>query len=326
MSAAPSVMFGCVSHSPLIVIRKRKPEVEDRILADCAAFRAQVENFNPDYLVFFSNDHFASFHYSNMPAFCIGTECAAVDDVGGTPGKIPVPAADALALADHLRKADFDPAISYKMRVDHGFSQPLMRLLGGVNRWPIIPIFISAFTQPLVSFRRSRMFGEEVGRFIRASGKRVLIMGSGGISHHPARYYPLPTDAEPRVYGWQLDGASGGTMTEQQWFERLDDLHHDGAQMVADGKRTQSDMRLNPDFDQDFLARIQSGNLASMDAWNQAEIIATAGVGALEIHNWIAARAAYGAAGGSAIETKYDMVLEYAVGYALAAGVTAVAA
>jgi 2,3-dihydroxyphenylpropionate 1,2-dioxygenase len=311
-------LFACVSHSPLIVVRKREPEAEKRILADCLAVRAQVEAFAPDYIVMFSNDHFANFHYSNMPVFCIGTAAVAVDDVGGTPGKLNVPADDALALAGYLRGAGFDTAISYKMGVDHGFSQPLARLFGALDRWPVIPVFISPFTSPLVAFRRSRELGEAVGRFIAQSGKRVLVMGSGGISHHPIRYYPTPDIAPPDVYGWQLDGENGGTMTEAEWFERLDTLHHQGAQSIVDGERTAADMRLNETFDRDFLDRIARADLASMDEWNQGEILANAGVGALEIHNWIAARAAHAAAGGGEVTTKYDFVLEYAVGYGLA--------
>jgi 2,3-dihydroxyphenylpropionate 1,2-dioxygenase len=313
-----TVMFACVSHSPLIVVRRRKPDVEERIQAECATFRAKVEAFAPDFIVLFSNDHFASFHYSNMPAYCVGVAAEAVADVGGTPGRIPVPTETAIALVDYLRHADFDPAISYKMKVDHGFSQPLTRLLGGVDRWPLIPIFISAFTRPLIPLRRSRLFGEAVGRFVASSGQRVLIMGSGGISHHPARYYPMPQDADPAVYAWQLDGAAAGSMSEAQWFERLDEMHHEGAEMVIDGRRTTADMRLNAAFDRDFLARIAEAHLADMDNWDQADIVAKAGVGALEIHNWIAARAAYLAAGGGAVTTRYDLVSEYAVGYAFA--------
>jgi hypothetical protein len=51
-SAANStqLMLGCVSHSPIIIVRQRKPEVEDRIVADCAAFRARVEAFRPTLL------------------------------------------------------------------------------------------------------------------------------------------------------------------------------------------------------------------------------------------------------------------------------------
>ncbi len=315
------LMFGCVSHSPIIVVRKHMPQVEPRLIADCAAFRARVEAFNPDHIVMFSNDHFASFHYSNMPAFCVGTHCEAVDDVGGTPGKIPVPEEDAMALAEYLRKEHFDTAISYLMRVDHGFSQPLKRLLGGIDRWPLIPVFISAFTRPFVSFSRARLLGEAVGRFIATSGKRVLIMGSGGLSHHPEHYYPMRENASPAVYGWQLDGEAGGTMTKEQWFTRLLTMHLEGADAIVAGTRTVADMRLNADFDQQVLDYITSGELVPMDDWNHLEIVAKAGVGALEILNWIAARAAYRAAGGGAVTASYDLVPDYAVGYALAQSV-----
>lgn len=311
-------LFACVSHSPLIVVRKREPEVERRIIADCLAVRAQVEAFDPDYIVFFSNDHFANFHYANMPVFCVGTAAHAVNDVGGTPGKLDVPADDALALAGYLRANSFDTAISRKMGVDHGFSQPLFRLFGAIDRWPVIPVFISPFTAPLVAFRRSRELGQAVGRFVAQSGKRVLIMGSGGISHHPLHYYPTPDVAPPDVYGWQLDGEKGGTMTEAQWFERLLTMHHQGAQAVVDGRRTVAEMRLNDAFDRDFLDRIARADLASMDDWDQGEIQARAGIGALEIHNWIAARAAHVTAGGGPVVTRYDFVIEYAVGYGLA--------
>ncbi|MDR8402156.1 hypothetical protein NE850_38185 [Paraburkholderia sp. USG1] len=312
-----NVMCGCVSHSPIIVVRNRAPEEEVRIKQACLAFRERVEAFSPDYVILFSNDHFAGFFYANMPAYCVGTACEAIADVGGTPGTIPVPAEEAIALITHLRDHDFDPAISYRMRVDHGFSQPLSRLLGGINRWPVIPVFTSTFTAPLMKFRRSRLFGAEVGRFVAQSDKRVLILGSGGLSHHPARYFPTPEDAAPDVYGWQLDGERGGTMTQTQWLERLDEMHHEGSMWISTGRRTVADMRLNREFDEDVLKRLCDGNLASMDDWDQSDLVERAGVGALEIHNWIAATAAHAAAGGGAVRASYDFLPDYAVGYAL---------
>jgi 2,3-dihydroxyphenylpropionate 1,2-dioxygenase len=314
-------MFGAVSHSPIILVRAYKPEVEPRLIAECAAFKARVEAFDPDFVVMFSNDHFASFHYANMPGFCVGTMCEAVADVGGFPGNIPVPEDTAMALVEYLRQRDFDPAISYHMWVDHGFSQPLERLLGGVGRFPLIPIWTSAFTRPFVPFRRARMIGEAVGRFIASTGKRVLILGSGGLSHHPAHYFPLRENADPKVYGWQLDGKAGGTMSEDEWFNRLLTMHHQGAEAIVAGTRTIADMRLNEAFDHEVLDYVTSDNLSPMDDWNHLEMVAKAGVGSLEIANWIAARAAYATAGGGAVTARYDMVPDYAVGYALAQSV-----
>jgi hypothetical protein len=79
-------------------------------------------------------------------------------------------------------------------------------------------------------------------------------------------------------------------------------------------------MRLNPAFDQDVLDRIARGDLEGMDDWNHLELVEKAGIGSLEIINWVAARAAHLAAGGGPVTTQYDMVPDYAVGYALAEG------
>ena len=127
-------MFGCVSHSPLIAIRPKAPPQEPEILAHCEAFRAQVEAFRPERILFFTNNHFAGFHYANMPAYCVGTRAFAVADLGGAAGEIPVPSEDSIALIEHLRAEGFDPGISYKMSVDHAVSQPLTRLIGAPSR------------------------------------------------------------------------------------------------------------------------------------------------------------------------------------------------
>jgi 2,3-dihydroxyphenylpropionate 1,2-dioxygenase len=319
--AMPRVMLGCSSHSPLIKINPVETPDARAIEMEIAAFQEQVERFNPDYIVMFANDHFANFHYSNMPAYCVGTAAEAINDIGGVPGKMPAATEDAITLVEHVRKAGFDPAISYKMMVDHGFSQPLARLVGAIDRYPFIPIFTSVFTRPLIPYRRSRQFGEAVGRFIAESGKRVLIMAGGGISHEVEFIYPSPGNASPEIYGWQLDGDAGGGMTATQWFQRLDEIHHEGVAMINDGRLTAKDLRLNPVFDRDFLKRLSSGNLKSMDEWDQAEVVAKAGIGGLEIHGWIAARAAFTAAGGGAVETSYYQMTDYGVGYGFARSV-----
>ena len=320
--AASNIMLGCSSHSPLIVINPIDTSETRAIEIEVADFRKRVEAFNPDYIVMFANDHFANFHYSNMPAYCVGVASEAIDDIGGTPGKIPGSKDDAIALIEYVRNAGFDPAVSYKMMLDHGFSQPLARLVGGIGRYPLIPIFTSVFTRPLIPYGRSRRFGEAVGRYIASSGKRVLIMAGGGISHEVDFIYPALGNATPEIYGWQLDGEAGGGMSAQEWFTRLDDIHHEAVAMIKDGRLTATELRLNSEFDQDFLNRLAAGDLESMDAWDQSEVVAKAGIGGLEIHGWIAARAAFAAAGGGAVEAAYHQMVGYGVGYGFAHSVT----
>ena len=311
-------MLVCVSHSPIIMIRARPPADEPAILAFYEECRRTIEDYQPEQVIVFGTDHFAGFHYSLMPAFCVGLKARAVDDVGGFPGALRVPAENALDLIGCVREEGFDPAVSRDMRIDHGFSQPLHRLLGGLDRYPTIPVFIGALSPPFLPFARSRHFGAAVGRYFRMSGKRTLIVGSGGLSHHPTRYYPLLGEAEPEVSTWQMHGEAGGGMTADIWFSRLRRMHEEGAVMLTDGRRTPADIRLNEQIDREFLAEVMTGDLARVDAWAPDAMVACAGVGFLEVHTWVAAAAAHAAAGGRLpMKSLYSPTLEYGIGYGM---------
>ena len=214
-------------------------------------------------------------------------------DLGGFEGELDVPRDDALKLLGGLRDAGFDPAVSYRMKVDHAFSQPLQLLTGGLARYPVIPVFVSTFTPPFLSFRRSREFGEALGRHLATCGKRTLVMASGGLSHHPVRYFPLMADASPEVLGYQMDGDRGGTMTDAQWFTRFSDMHVEGAEMAADGRRTAGDMRLNVPLDRQALDDLAQGRLQVFDDWQAGWVAENMGVGMLELHAWLIAIAAH---------------------------------
>ena len=110
----------------------------------------------------------------------------AIGDFGTAAGVIDVPQALAERCAEAVLADGIDAAVSYRMQVDHGFAQPLEELLGGLRRYPVIPIFINSVAPPLPGFQRARLLGEAVGRFARSTGKRVLLLGSGGQSCAPA--------------------------------------------------------------------------------------------------------------------------------------------
>ena len=314
-----TTMLACVSHSPIIMIRAKPPKEEPEIEALYGDCIKTIEAFDPERVVIFGSDHFAGFHLRVMPAYCVGVSAEAVDDVGGFGGKLDVPAEDALALAQSLRADGFDPALSYEMRVDHAFSQPLHRLMGSLDRYPVIPVFIGALAPPWLPFSRSHQVGSAVGRFIAKSGKRTLIVGSGGMSHHPTRYYPLLGEATPDVFAYQMKGAEGGTFTDDEWFARLLKMHEEGAEMLVSGQRTKEDIKLNPAFDEWFMDRFAVGDLDAFDALDADETFKRAGIGSLELHTWIAALAAQMSAGGALPDRNiYAPTLEYGIGYGMA--------
>ena len=312
----------CTSHSPILYLRPRKPACEDDIFRILAERREAVRAFDPGIVFVFGADHYAGFHLNAMPSFCIGRgEAAAVDDVGGFPGPLDVDRESALGLLQFLRREGFDPAQSLSMTVDHGFSQTMKNVMGALDAWPCVPVFISTMTTPFLPFWRSRELGAAVGRYAASLDRRVLFLASGGLSHHPARYYPPIGEGSPEIEAWQMAGSAGGSFTDAEWFDTLRDMHVEGAQMLADGRRGRTDVRLNPEVDRAFLDILSTGELAALDGCDMDALFETAGIGFTEVHGWIGAAAAHLACGGSAPEVDfYRDTLEYAIGYGIVHG------
>ena len=290
----------CASHSPLLYCYAREPEDWEG-LQQAFTVRAQaVAEFDPELVIAFGSDHFNGFFLKTMPAFCVGLSAEAAGDIGGFAGPLNVPEGTAAACVEHLRANDVDAGVSYRMTIDHAFSQTITVMLGSLVARPVIPIFISCITTPFVPFRRTRLLGEAIGRFALTLNRRVLFLASGGMSHHPTRYYPEHGAGEPEVEAWKLSGGDDpGSLTPAQWLDRLEVMHHEGAEMIARGERTAKDMRLNAQSDRRFLGLLIQNRLEEYDDWDQDQLVETGGIGSMELHAWIAAAAAHKSAGGS---------------------------
>lgn len=290
----------CASHSPLLYCHAREPGDWEGLQQAFAARAQAVVEFNPELVIAFGSDHFNGFFLKTMPAFCVGLSADAAGDIGGFAGPVSVPEETAVACVEHLRHNDIDTAVSYSMTIDHAFSQTITVMLGSLIARPVIPIFINCITTPFVPFRRTRLLGESIGRFALSLNRRVLFLASGGMSHHPTRYYPEHGAGEPAVEAWKLSGGDDPeSLTPAQWLDRLEVMHHEGAEMIARGERSAKDMRLNAQSDRRFLGLLTQNRLEEYDDWDQDQLVETGGIGSMELHTWIAAAAAHRSAGGS---------------------------
>lgn len=290
----------CASHSPLLYCYAREPGDWEGLQQAFAARAQAISEFDPELVIAFGSDHFNGFFLKTMPAFCVGLSAEAAGDIGGFAGPVNVPEGTAAACVEHLRANDVDAAVSYRMTIDHAFSQTITVMLGSLVARPVIPVFINCITTPFVPFRRTRLLGEAIGRFALTLNKRVLFLASGGMSHHPTRYYPEHGAGEPAVEAWKLSGGDDpGSLTPAQWLDRLEVMHHEGAEMIARGERTAKDMRLNAQSDRRFLGLLTQNRLEEYDDWDQDKLVETGGIGSMELHVWIAAAAAHKSAGGS---------------------------
>ncbi|MBT3425242.1 MAG: hypothetical protein HN432_01400 [Gammaproteobacteria bacterium] len=295
-----STALVCSSHSPLLYCYDKPPQEWDAIQAAFQTSRDFVEAFNPELVFIFGTDHFNGFFLNTMPAFCVGLAANAAADIGGFTGAIDVPENTAMQAIEYLRANGLDPAVSYQMTIDHGFSQTLQLMTGGLDAVPTIPIFINCITRPFVPFERTILLGNKLGKFAKSLNKRVLFLASGGMSHHPTRYYPAFGEGEVEVMAWQLSGGKDPqSMSSEQWLERLDSMHHEGAGMITRGERTAQDMRLNEASDRRFLDVLLNQDLNAYENWDQNLLVEAGGIGSMELQTWIAACAAHYACGGA---------------------------
>ncbi|MDI3403345.1 3-carboxyethylcatechol 2,3-dioxygenase [Streptomyces cavernicola] len=306
-----------MSHSPLLDHAEPPAEVAGAVQGAFADARAFVEDYDPTLVVSFAPDHYNGFFYDLMPPFCIGYEAVGVGDYGTTEGPLNVPAERAEELAQWVADRDIDVAISRRMEVDHGAIQPLEILFGGIDTVPTIPVFVNGVAEPFVTMRRVRRLGETIGGFLATlKDERVLVLGSGGLSHDP----PVPqwATAGEAVRAMLLDGRHPTAAARDARQQRVIDT----AKAFTAGTATIRD--LNPEWDRALMATFASGDLAPVDAMTPRQMAEDAGNSAHEVRTWVAAFAALGAAGPYEVEHSfYRPIREYIAGFGVMAARTA---
>jgi 2,3-dihydroxyphenylpropionate 1,2-dioxygenase len=304
-----------MSHSPLLNLPGPSRDLLDDIEGAIAQARDFIEDYGPELVVIFSPDHYNGFFYKVMPQFCIGMRANGVGDYGTHAGPLDVPEDLAADCAKAILCAGVDVAVSAGMDVDHGTVQPLEKLFGEATARPVIPIFVNAIGVPLGPLHRCRALGSAVGGYLAGLDKRVLVIGSGGLSHSP----PVPTlaTAPPAVLERIVDGRP---MTSDQRQARQAAVI-DAAKNFADG---QSELQpLNPAWDQRFLEIIDDGKLADLDQWSNSFVTDEGGSSAHEIRTWVAAFAALETAGPYRTEVRYyQPAAELIAGFAIRTAVT----
>ena len=178
-------------HGPLIVrMWDTLPgSVRERLDASFAELGRRIHAARPDVLIVVSPDHWVNFFLDNLPSICIG--------VGDTHAGPPEPwlaayphkqmvghAALAQHMAGHAFGHGFEPAVSYRLALDHGFCIPLWR--SALDPMPaILPVIINTVEPPLLAPQRCLDFGACIAGAVRAFpvGLRVAVLGTGGLSH-----------------------------------------------------------------------------------------------------------------------------------------------
>jgi 2,3-dihydroxyphenylpropionate 1,2-dioxygenase len=296
-----------MSHSPLLNLSPQT-DLRDDIASALAVATKFVQDYDPELVVIFAPDHYNGFFYKLMPPFCVGTAATGVGDYGTRQGPLNVPADIATDFARAILASGVDVAISACMDVDHGTVQPLEILF--TETPPVVPIFINGLATPLGPLHRSRALGAAVGNHAAALDKRVLLIGSGGLSHDP----PVPTLATATPAAKERI-VFGRPMTSEQRQARQAAVIHAAHEFATGRSELQP---LNPEWDQSLLEILDHGRLDDLDNWSNEFITTQAGNSAHEIRTWVAAFAALATAGPyTTTQRYYEAAPELITGYAI---------
>jgi 2,3-dihydroxyphenylpropionate 1,2-dioxygenase len=300
-----------LSHSPLIGRNDPDADVLARVDRAVAGAREFVRAFDPDLVVLYAPDHYNGFFYKEMPPFCLATEAHAVGDFGSQAGPLSVDTGAAKALAQGVLDRGIDLTVSARMTVDHGFAQPLEVLFGGIDRVPVVPVFVNGVATPLCPVTRIRALGTAVGEAAAALDRRVLFLASGGLSHDPP--VPVLEGAPPRVADALIEGRPPTPEQRARGEQRVVEA---GREYAAGSTAM---VPINPAWDNRLLDHLERGELTEFDSWTVEWMAKEGGGSAHEVRAWIAAFASLAATGPYDMTSRfYEAIPAWIAGFAVA--------
>lgn len=276
-----------LSHSPFWDLTLPQGQGGRAFASAVLALREQVAALRVGAVVLLGPDHFRNFFYDVMPAFCIGVESThAFGDYGLKAGSLPTAGALARAIHAGVCRAGFDPAISYRMGVDHGLSQPYDLLFPHADV-PVVPVMLNSNAPPRPSMRRCHAFGKALGAAIREVPglQRVLLVASGGMSHWVQRMAIEDASMPADLRSYVIDGR-----------DRVGPYSSARDRNLAERTRNGVMGKVNDVWDREILSMFVSDSLEKLFSYTDDEIEEIAGNGAHELRSWVAATAAWGAA------------------------------
>jgi len=279
-----TTMTLCASHAPGMD-RDEAGEFGAGFRVGVAEARDRIAEFAPDLVVLFGGDHRRAFRHV-VPLFAVAYTASLLPEGSIPAQKMNVPTELARELSSYLIGSGFDLSVCRDVELDHAFGQPLHHYLADVAGTEVIPMPINCASPPLASARRVIDFGTAIGEFFAPLDRRILFIGTGGLSHDPSSLkddrHDLADDERRQI--------------NQAGFERASKL-------------------IKPDWDRAFLD--------AMSRWDVDELIrmtdnatADAGVGANEVRTWLAATAAGG--GRAAEPLAYEPVPQWITGMGVA--------
>ncbi|MGF0313289.1 3-carboxyethylcatechol 2,3-dioxygenase [Rhodococcus sp. IEGM1428] len=276
-----------LSHSPQMLADVEHTQgVHFRAAVEAAALA--VRAYDPTLVVYFGPDHMRALA-GIAPAFTAVEAATGYGDWNTASSRYDIPSQ---LVRDYVRfttENGVEVALAPELKLDHGFGQSTTDLFGRLDAVPMLPVVVNCIDRPLATTARVIELGRITRRFLdtsTSSDDRVLVIGSGGLSHSPPSLIP---------------GAHKLPEAERQ-------------ALITDNMGKAIDA-IRPKWDARMLQLLADGDLDSISRMSH-EDIQTAGTGAHEVRTWIAVAATVGEPLGT---VGYETVPEWITGMGIAA-------
>lgn len=276
-----------LSHSPQMLADVDHTQGLGFRAAVDAAARA-VRAYDPTLVVYFGPDHMRALA-GIAPAFTAVERATGYGDWNTASSRYDIPSQLVRDYVQYTTDKGVEVALAPELKLDHGFGQSTTDLFGRLDAVPMIPIVVNCIDRPLATTSRVIELGRLTRLFLDASTSsddRVLVIGSGGLSHSPPSLIP---------------GADKLPEAERQ-------------ALITDNMDKAIDA-IRPEWDARMLRLLADGDLDAISRMTHDDI-QTAGTGAHEVRTWIAVAATVGAPLGT---VGYQTVPEWITGMGIAA-------
>lgn len=276
-----------LSHSPQMLADVDHTQGLDFRAAVDAAARA-VRAYDPTLVVYFGPDHMRALA-GIAPAFTAVEAATGYGDWNTANSRYDIPSQ---LVRDYVRfttENGVEVALAPELKLDHGFGQSTTDLFGRLDAVPMLPVVVNCIDRPLATTARVIELGRITRRFLgtaTSSDDRVLVIGSGGLSHSPPSLIPGAN---------KLPEAARQALITDNMSKAID--------------------AIRPDWDARMLRLLADGDLDAISRMTHDDI-QTAGTGAHEVRTWVAVAATVGEPLGT---VGYQTVPEWITGMGIAA-------
>ena len=216
---AEIVMAYSAAHAPMMTADPGSAprQQADNFFSALEKVRDTARDTGVQAIVMMTGEHFTNFFLDGLPQIAIGLdeEHLGPPEVWLQVPKKMVPSDAGLAahITAKLIEQGQQPALSYGMKIDHGF-MTVYYWLDNSMELPMVPIVLNCTTPPLMTTRQFYDFGVAVGNAIRSYDglERVGLVAGGGLSHFVGE--PRVGDIDEEFDRWFLDRLERGKLDD----------------------------------------------------------------------------------------------------------------